>query len=657
LVLGWAALLGGCNLSSSVTVVPSLPSCLGGAMANALTVEAEGDFPPSSSSIVGLAPDGHASLRLPDGTRALLVEGRSAGALLAFGRTGALDLAHNVGVATDGGIPVAYGPPDAFCAGSQMRLPRAGHTATLLTGGSVLIAGGVDDEGFAVTQPELYLPIGDLNDAPASFRLVDPGGASALDPSAALGVAAAQLGDGALVSGGAPSANGVADGIAYGGYTVHGSDGRVSAGARVLPHGARAFHSATTLADGRVFVAGGCAQLVSGTCAAGQSLDTTMVYDPVAARFSDGPALRRARFGHTAVLRGDGTVLLAGGTGEGGGELPLEIVDPDELRGMDVGAGGAAAAALPSGGVLVVAAATVPSQLASVWPGSGAVEPIDVMPAPRRAPVATALDDGSVLISGGVDSAGQPAATALRYDGRGHLVRSDLPFGRASHAATRLLDGSVLITGGLDGTGHVVPGSVVYLRSPLGPAFNLPEMVLNGSGASDVGDPLTPARPTALDYSSGQAVVTPSQPSSDGAPDEVVLVAGPQLAGLDLTVSLGRSGAGQAALIAGWLDEAHFIFVNLAVGQPVTLYAVTSPRTGQRQVQAVGGCTGVTLDGDELPDGSTASFHLAARVGLITVESAKRPLLSCLAPQPDRGLVGFGASRGPIIGASLTVSR
>ncbi len=81
-----------------------------------------------------------------------------------------------------------------------------------------------------------------------------------------------------------------------------------------LPEGgARAFHTATLLQDGRVLIAGGEAHLV-GTR---ESLRSALVIDPTDptnVKVSEtGIAMQSARTGHTAVLLSDGRVVLVGG--------------------------------------------------------------------------------------------------------------------------------------------------------------------------------------------------------------------------------------------------------------------------------------------------------------------------------------------------------
>jgi len=80
---------------------------------------------------------------------------------------------------------------------------------------------------------------------------------------------------------------------------------------------ARRRHSATRLADGRVFIAGGL------------FTDSTEIYDPVTDTFTAGPPLLEPRQLHSAVLLRDGRVLLSGGFSvEGGSFSHDQIYDP-----------------------------------------------------------------------------------------------------------------------------------------------------------------------------------------------------------------------------------------------------------------------------------------------------------------------------------------
>src|SRR6185295_8231224 len=79
---------------------------------------------------------------------------------------------------------------------------------------------------------------------------------------------------------------------------------------------ARAGHSATRFADGRVLIAGG------------DAAGTAEIYDPTAGKFVAVGSLGVARSMHSAALLQDGRVLLVGGRdGSGNALLSGEIFD------------------------------------------------------------------------------------------------------------------------------------------------------------------------------------------------------------------------------------------------------------------------------------------------------------------------------------------
>src|SRR5260370_145154 len=119
---------------------------------------------------------------------------------------------------------------------------------------------------------------------------------------------------------------------------------------------ARAFFSATLLANGKVLVAGGC----NSVCVASAEL-----YDPDTGLFSPTGSMSTAREDHTATLLADGTVLLTGGDDGKVAFASADRYDPD----------------------------------------TGLSSPTGSMSAPRIVHVATLLADGTLLLSGGSDPA------------------------------------------------------------------------------------------------------------------------------------------------------------------------------------------------------------------------------------------------------------
>ena len=85
---------------------------------------------------------------------------------------------------------------------------------------------------------------------------------------------------------------------------------------------ARAWHSATTLPDGTVFIFGG-------TGPDKQIVQTAELFDPMTISFSEIGSSLSARSRHTATLLTDGQVLIAGGTDSRGQMLvTADLWDP-----------------------------------------------------------------------------------------------------------------------------------------------------------------------------------------------------------------------------------------------------------------------------------------------------------------------------------------
>jgi Galactose oxidase, central domain/Kelch motif len=167
---------------------------------------------------------------------------------------------------------------------------EAGHTATLLTDGRVLIAAGGTD-------PAVYDPVGDTWQ-PAGHLAV-----SRWMPQAVrLTDGRVLLVGGLDVSGGSPIDN----------VDIYDPAGNSWQQAAPLAQ-ARYLHTATLLPDGRVLVIAGARLLDSSWDDPGVVLDSVEAYDPASDSWSALPPLRQARAYHTATLLPDGSVFVAGG--------------------------------------------------------------------------------------------------------------------------------------------------------------------------------------------------------------------------------------------------------------------------------------------------------------------------------------------------------
>jgi hypothetical protein len=168
------------------------------------------------------------------------------------------------------------------------------HTATLLAGSEILLAGGRAN-GFPVSPPE------------ADAVAFDPvtGSTRALPPlhEARADHTGTRLADGrALIVGGWGKRGRLGDAEVY--------DPATNRWSQVAGASPRTDHTATLLADGRVLLFGGAES------------GPTQIFDPRAARFADTSlAPEPGRRHHTATLLPSGAVLVAGGYVEGRGAV------------------------------------------------------------------------------------------------------------------------------------------------------------------------------------------------------------------------------------------------------------------------------------------------------------------------------------------------
>ncbi len=244
----------------------------------------------------------------------------------------------------------------SFSATGSMATARYAHTATMLNNGKVLVAGGLTTNNSTDTA-ELYDPangtftsIGKMVDTRFyhtatllnNGKVLLTGGLA--DDAQSIGQVSAELFD--------PATNS---------FMVVANMGT-----------GRYFHTATLFQNGQVLVAGGETVVQSAT----RGLASAELFDPSTNSFSPTGSMTAARFLHTAVLLGNGTVLVAGGQGAG-----LYAMDSAEL--FD--------------------------------PASGTFSITGSMTTARIYHVATLLANGKVLITGGLDLYSTVLATAEIY--------------------------------------------------------------------------------------------------------------------------------------------------------------------------------------------------------------------------------------------------
>ena len=290
-----------------------------------------------------------------------------------------------------------------WTATGKMNTKRDRHTATLLPNGMVLLVGGADKK-TVLSQSELYDPVSEtwtntgvlINDR--------------ADHTATL------LANGkVLVTGGIGLTNVLSSAEIYdpatGDWTLTGS----------MVHG-RYRHTATLLANGKVLVAGGA----DGALALyhGVPLSSAELYDPATGTWTETNPLNTRRDSHTATLLPNGKVLVAGGA-----------IDTEYYTSL--------------------ASAELYDPTSGTWTYTGSMVTLTpYLLAPGRFDhTATVLPNGKVLVTGG--EAGEfvnieALATAELYDpvAGTWAAAGTLNTPRASHTATLLPSGKVLVAGG-----------------------------------------------------------------------------------------------------------------------------------------------------------------------------------------------------------------
>jgi hypothetical protein len=357
-------------------------------------------------------------------------------------------------------VRIALARSGGFTPTGSLMVARSGHTATLLSGGKVLVTGGSDSNGLGLASAELYDPATGM--FTTAGHMTEP---RWLHTATVLGNAALKNFGKVLIVGSVDATAELYDPVG-GTYAATGS----MAAPRTRP-------TATVLDTGKVLVAGG-----------NQVGVDAELYDPATEAFTDAGPMTIFRVGHTATLLLDGRVLIAGGGNFGGGKsATAELYDPATGKfaatgNMTTALTGHTATRLQDGTVLVVG----PDGSTDLYdPGSGSFTAVG-SPTPytvtvgsfRRAQViessahsASLRSDGSVLVAGGdrlvygwVYNMGTTVCEYVPFpysvtttalfapEAEGFTATGLLNEARDGHSSTVLSDGTVLVVGGLKQT-------------------------------------------------------------------------------------------------------------------------------------------------------------------------------------------------------------
>jgi hypothetical protein len=244
---------------------------------------------------------------------------------------------------------------------------------------------------------------------------------------------------------------------------------------------ARTSHTATLLSNGKVLVTGGSAGGPPRDAPPGPPtlLATAELFDPTSGTFTGTGSMSIVRIGHTATLLNNGKVLVTGGSaGELTGNGPptpdtlaeAELFDPTSgtfapTKGnMETGRVYHTATLLNDGTVLVTGGVdsnnAVEASAELFDPTSGTFTPTTgKMSAARYGHTATLLNNGKVLVTGGGGN------TAELYDPTSETftpTTGSMETARLYHTSTLLKDGTVLVTGGVDSNNQAAATAELY---------------------------------------------------------------------------------------------------------------------------------------------------------------------------------------------------
>lgn len=370
------------------------------------------------------------------------------------------DLTFSFRTGSDQSVPTLPGRSDLVTLPNTLNIGRRSHSATLLTSGDVLLAGGFRESSTLTDRAELYNGIG--------FALLP---AEMIQARASH--TATRLSDGRV--------------LLTGGY-YQSVPGQVATTewAEVYNPGTRSFtrvgdmttervdHAALLLPDGRVLITGG--SMVVGSSFVDH--DTAEIFDPSTNTFTaHAEAMVHTRSTHVMVDFGNGKFLLYGGSDvdlrPSWYDTATGVFSPLLPAAQDGQRWGAMADTFASGGACVAGGDSLGTVL-YVDPGTGFVQNTGSGLNARRAyGTATRYAPDLILIVGGYEfTTGNLSPTCdVSIEGgiggsRTYGCEMRFPTGMVWHTATLLQNGKVLFCGGLNQTGGLPELDAAYLFTP-----------------------------------------------------------------------------------------------------------------------------------------------------------------------------------------------
>ena len=432
-------------------------------------------------------------------------------------------------------------PSPTWASAGNMASTLFQQTATLLPSGSVLIAGGNDnddgDEG-AVSTAEVYTPsIGGAGTFSQTGSLLK----QRFGHTATLLTAGSNAGQ-VLIAGG----ENYADTQLSEAELYNPSSGSFSTSSASLNH-PRSMHTATILPNGNVLIAGGytgcvgcgttllepgevyTAQASVVTPQTGTASTTGTATIPAA--FTVVGNMVTPRYEHTATLLQNGLVLIAGGRNSSNNAIAnAELFNPATGTFTATGSLNTAralhsATLLPSGMVLITGGENSsgnPTSSAELYnPATGTFTATGSLLVARYAPGAILLNSGKALIFGGGTNQGSGSTTVtaeaeLFNPATGTFsATTSLNTGRYLSATAALANGNILTTGGF-GTGMgILSSAELYSQNNTVTSVIYPKYIIMGITYAPPG-PMSNVAYTDTNYVGNTTTLTNTFSSAEG---------------------------------------------------------------------------------------------------------------------------------------------